>query len=449
MKKKYLLPFAITFCIAALCACTNTESEESALEKVESYDDTVDTSQYVYQDDIADWLTPEDKYYYTADYDNSENIDTLENNYIVRGDRLYFQVSRDGDSLWAYMSLITGEKLYLCPDPLCPHTKESGCMYLNITNLIFAPGSDSVMYVIRTNSTADGLYDAIYLIDTENDIFREIYKENVEKYKYNQYTLRFILNNKLYFQNTQTISEIVDGKVEKKTNYIMLTLDLDTNNVEKISESSQASDRCLLANDQYMFFDDDEYHQLYATDLNSKNKQTIMEYDDEFTIRNVYFDKTTQELFFILCSKYMVGISHNDIEEGYVYCIDKNLNCSKIDMPTEKITGIQLTRNYIYYTTYDPIYYGVSPRGIDCIDETGNKIYRVSRSGTTASEPVFDGHEKIFFDINYKGYIVTGNYIYIAYVILHEEGGMIWFRSMGSTARINFKDETIKWLNLD
>jgi hypothetical protein len=244
----------------------------------------------------------------------------------------------------------------------------------------------------------------------------------------------------------QTISEIIDGKVEKKTNYIMMALDLDKSETEQISESSQASDRCLLANDQYMLFDDDENHKLYATNLNFENRQTIMEYNDEFTIRNVYFDNTTQELFFVMCSKFLVGISRNKIEEGYVYCIDKNFNCNKIDMPTEKIIGIQLTRNYIYYTTYDPIYYGISPRGTECIDETGNKIYRVNRSDTISSELIFDGHSVIFFGL---GYIITCNYLYIDYASFHEEGGMTWFRRMGSTARVNFAEGTIKWLNLD
>jgi curli biogenesis system outer membrane secretion channel CsgG len=43
MRIRFLLPFAAAVCIAALCACTNTESEKSALEKAESYADTVDT----------------------------------------------------------------------------------------------------------------------------------------------------------------------------------------------------------------------------------------------------------------------------------------------------------------------------------------------------------------------------------------------------------------------
>ena len=60
-------------------------------------------------------------------------------------------------------------------------------------------------------------------------------------------------------------------------------------------------------------------------------------------------------------------------------------------------------------------------------------------------EVAFDGHEELFF----RDYFVTGDYLYFAYyaLVIREEGQV--FRRMGATARVNMKENTIKWLNLD
>ncbi len=437
--------------IIAFYACTNSESENNALKKAEEYNKTISNNLYAYQNNLTDWLTPEKEYIYSENGDSSKNIIGLSDNYFMNRDRLYFQVSRNlSYNMWAYMSIKTGEKYYMCPDPLCPHTRESGCKYLDIISLVFSPDSSNIIYAVKTILSENGIYDVIYFIDTENNIMRELYKsDSISRETYNSFYLQYINNDKLYFLVTQRTNKKGDnGELEKTINYYTMSFDLTTNKVEQLHNAYANLEygSFMFVNKNNIFFIDDSNNRLYTTDLNYENEKIIFNYDNDYIVRNFYYDENTQELYFILCSKYMFTISDNEITEGYVYCIDKDLKCRKIDMPSDKIINIQLTNNYIYYFIYDPIDYGNSPRGGSSIDKTGNKLYRVNRNDTSISELVFDGHSKMFFDL---GYFVIGDYIYLDCFTLVNEGDLTWFRRTGSTARVNFKEGTIKWLNLD
>ena len=115
-------------------------------------------------------------------------------------------------------------------------------------------------------------------------------------------------------------------------------------------------------------------------------------------------------------------------------------------MPSELITDIQLTNDYIYYTVFDPVQYGVTRQGSPTVDETGNKLYRVKRSDTSSEELVFDGQNEVIFK---DDYFVSGDYLYITYWKPKTRDGITYFYRIGSKARINMKENTIKWINLD
>lgn len=98
---------------------------------------------------------------------------------------------------------------------------------------------------------------------------------------------------------------------------------------------------------------------------------------------------------------------------------------------------------------YDPVSYGVSPQGKATVDRTGGKLYRTSRADTRKGELIFDSKGEFIINTYGSGYFVSGDYIYFDYNNVMKEGGMVWFRRAGSTARVNFKKNTISWLNVD
>lgn len=438
-----------------MCSCTDTKSEDDALQKIQKYDNTVSVDIYNYQNDLAEWLSPENEYVFNSDSDNSDSIIRIyDSTYTIKEDRLYFTVRRDNNDVWAYVSLKTGEKFYLCPDPLCPHTEESGCKYLNLKELIFVPGSSNLIYTVKNIFSDNGIsYDVVCLLDSDNDTLLELLGSDfLNPNVHNMFDLCFINSEYLYFTNIRITSEKAEnGEVDQKTEENLMTLNFVTNEVNEINNkySSQEYGRYFFADEQHIFFIDFNNKKFFATDLNFENEQTILEYGKEFNIRNFFYDESTSEFYIGLYSDYMFGYSDNETEEGNIYCVNSNLECLKLDMSSEKIVDFQLTNGYIYYAVYAPVNYGMTPWGIQCIDETGNKIYRVNRNNTAESELVFDGHAQLFYNSVSSGYIVTGDYIYMNYLSLTEEEDKAWFRIMGSTARINFKNQTIKWLNLD
>ena len=127
-----------------------------------------------------------------------------------------------------------------------------------------------------------------------------------------------------------------------------------------------------------------------------------------------------------------------------VYKIDKEFNITEIPMPSEMITSIQLTKDYIYYTVYDPIQYGTR-KGHPILDTTGGKIYRVARDNTTEGELFFDAKGELIFR---GAYCVVGDNLYLQYYKLKGVADDTSFYYTGSIARVNVKENTLKWINL-
>ena len=113
-------------------------------------------------------------------------------------------------------------------------------------------------------------------------------------------------------------------------------------------------------------------------------------------------------------------------------------------MPSEMITSFQLTRDYIYYTVYDPIQLG-SKNGRPLLDTTGGKIYRVPRDNTTEGELFFDAKGELIFR---GAYCVVGDNLYLQYYKVRGSGDDMSTYYTGSIARVNVKENTLKWINL-
>jgi len=370
----------------------------------------------------------------------------------VKGDRIYYSVEINNKSSFSYITLKTGESFSLCLDPLCDHTLEGGCKYLGIHQMIFSKESYDVFYSVKTDTSFDKVQapvSSICCFDAKKGTINEIFNGYLsENNILRMIILRLIDRNKLYFTAIrEKESKVIEEKIEREYEEILMSVDLTTYELSEVNNKYKNNEHgeYFLTDGKYIYFIDRIAGRLFATDMNFENETTILEYGNEFYISSFYYDADTSEIYICVSSLYMIGSSKTVIEDGNIYCIDENLNYSKLDMPSDKILAFKMTNEYFYYTVYDPIFYGTAPNGNPCTLENGNKIYRVSRDDTAEGELVFDGHEKLFF----KDYMVTGDFIYMYYIKFMKEGGFTWFRYTGVTARVDMENDTIKWFNLN
>jgi len=433
---------AVLLCIFLLASCSVGKDTEELLGQVEQYTkETAEVSDYVYQKELGAWLAPETNYHYAEEDDRSDHIvDLWGGMYNIQQERLYFHISQataesSGSKVMTYINLKTGEKHYLCPDPLCSHTYESGCLFIDLPSPVFDPENSRIAYSVRNSKSQNG----IYKIDLTNNVIKLVHHaETADPDVYhNTYRIKFINENILYFTDT-----VIYKKTDENGNSIryeeifLKSLNLDTGAVMSLNSDFDQMINCVYISEEIMFHIDNEEKRFYATDKNANNEKTILTYDTDYYVGGMYFDTAANTIFLLIT---------NNTDSGILYRIGQDLSCEQIPLPSDRILSFQLTDNYIYYTVYDPVEYGTSPRGGAAIDESGSKIYRTPRSNPTEGELVFDGKGELFF----RDYVITGNYLYLEYYSLIEEGGFIWFRRMGSTMRVNFAEGTLKWLNLD
>ena len=451
-QKKYVfITILIISAIIISCSCNDKKVTSDDLERIEKYsNETAKNSEQNYAD-IADWLSPEEQYSYKST-DNSYNITDIYNpNYFVEDDRLYYEVRINNELSFSYITLKTGESFSLCPDPLCDHTLEGGCKYLGLHQIIFSKESDDIFYSVKTTFYEElkVIISSICCIDAKKGTISEIFNGYLSGNNILQMlTLRLIDNNQLYFTAIrEKSSKITDGIIEREYEETLMSVDLTTYELSIVDNKYKNNEHgeYFFTDGKYIYFIDRIAGRLFATDMNFENETTILKYGNEYSVSSFYYDADTSEIFICVRSLYMIGSSETVIEDGNIYCIDENFNCSKLDMPSDKILAFKLTNEYFYYTVYDPIFYGTTPYGIPCTLYNGNKIYKVSRDDTVENELVLDGHEKLYF----SDYTVTGDFIYIYYSQLIKDDDLTWFNTTGVIARIDIENDTIKWLNMN
>ncbi len=447
MKKRIFCILTAFILILPAFSCSKTKLDEQIQANINKYDNYEDNlSQYDYQKDIGKAYSAETEYKYDENSDNMDGIvPMIFNQYKIYNDKIYFNITRRYDhsdertaDMLAYIDIKNGTKHYICPDPLCKHSYSGGCKYLGFSDPVFL--NENIFYSVRLDMSKDSTMDindmcfSIYKIETEKDIAEKLYSsENF----YECILLTFINNNKLYFFKVKSIDEENKEKSRKNVQEYY-TLDLSSNKTEKI-ENTLYDDIYLsyfFSNGKYIYFR--TMNDFFVTDTSYNNKKIVYSLKENENFSDFYYDRNTDEMYF--------GINNITDKYGYIYKAGDSLECEKLDMPNDNIYNYQLSGYSIYYTVYDPIIYGKSPYGgIITTDETGEKIYKTDRKNPSVEIPVFDGKGEFVLG----GYIIVGDYLYINYAYLMEEGGFAWFRSAAATVRINLYEKTIKWINFD
>ena len=434
MYKRIIVLLALS---ALLVSCSDNTTDDL----ISKYEDVEIDSNPKYIADV-DWLQPETEYSYN---DVNENIVAVYKGiYERKGDRIYLQTKSDGASTYNYISLTTGDQFNFCPDPLCPHTRDGGCQYLDIVDMLLSKTDEDIVYIVKDYFDGETACNYICEIDLENNTIERIYgKKNSELF--DAYNMRFINDNKIYFEVNRKHT-IKDESQSLPDEYFYMELDLVTHEAREIKNEYTSGEygSCIFASDDYFFFSDSDGTRLLATDKNFENSIIVYDFPGNYSLVSPYYDYETDEFYCVIYSNFMTKLSDDGVTEGYILRVDGDLNVERLDMRSDLILDMQLTRDYIYYTSYDPIEYGISPRGGVCYDESGGKIWRVPRDDvSTEPELIFDGHGEFAFRM---GYYAVGDCLYLDYSEIVQENGTGYFRWHGINARVNFVDGTIKWL---
>ena len=460
--KKFNLAALAVLALLLLSSCSK-ENKGIVIEKTQNLLDDAPTAPegYEYLEGVGSWLSAETEYK-SSPYDN---IVSIKGNYFsITNDNIYFQLKKEeskrdetgyyytlGDPIYAYISGQTGEKHFICPDPLCTHGAYSGCQYLNLGNLTFSSSDTSLMYATRS-AVEDGVfYPTVYEINNSAATITPIYKpdDKSEGLDMVYLELMFEKDGKLYFiYNSQYEYVNENGETEHDEKAKLMSLDLKTKQTEVLNED--LSTRVGLMGEVWdkLLFGDGDTLELYYTDYNFENPVTVMKFEDGYGLKNLFYDGNTDELYMLSYYGELMYPRNPDMSGKDIHCkvykIDKDFNITEIPMPSEMITSIQLTKDYIYYTVYDPIQYGTR-KGHPILDTTGGKLYRVARDNTTDGKLFFDAKGELIF----KGsYCVVGDNLYLQYYKLKGVADDTSFYYTGSIARVNVAENTLKWINL-
>ena len=425
----------VLLAVLPLVACSDGNEQEL----IEKYGNVETESDFIAD---IDWLEPETEYSYDGE---DENIVAIYSElYNRQGDRLYLQTKSGAANTYNYINLKPGEQFILCPDPLCPHTRDSGCQFIDIS-CIQVSDDENIVYAVKYCFDDEASWNQICELDLVNNTIKPIYGEKSLK-RFDIYMPYFIAGRKLYFETRRRNypEEMIAAGVARDEVFLM-ELDLDTYEVRTFDNKYAAREygSCIYADDEYFFFSDSERSRLFVTDRNFDNEQVVYDFPDNYQLTSPYYDNDTDEFYCVIYSKFMTKLSDDGVTEGYILRVDGDLNVERLDLRSDLILDMQLTRDYIYYTSYDPIEYGISPRGGVCYDESGGKIWRVPRDDVLAEpELIFDGRGEFAF----LGYYAVGDCLYLDYSEIVQENGIGYFRWHGINARVNFVDGTIKWL---
>ena len=460
--KKFNLAALAVLALLLLSSCSK-ENKGIVIEKTQNLLDDAPTAPegYEYLEGVGSWLSAETEYK-SSPYDN---IVSIKGNYFsITNDNIYFQLKKEeskrdetgyyytlGDPIYAYISGQTGEKHFICPDPLCTHGAYSGCQYLNLGNLTFSSSDTSLMYATRS-AVEDGVfYPTVYEINNSAATITPIYKpdDKSEGLDMVYLELMFEKDGKLYFiYNSQYEYVNENGETEHDEKAKLMSLDLKTKQTEVLNED--LSTRVGLMGEVWdkLLFGDGDTLELYYTDYNFENPVTVMKFEDGYGLKNLFYDGNTDELYMLSYYGELMYPRNPDMSGKDIHCkvykIDKDFNITEIPMPSEMITSIQLTKDYIYYTVYDPIQYGTR-KGHPIHDTTGGKLYRVARDNTTDGKLFFDAKGELIFKGAYR---VVGDNLYLQYYKLKGVADDTSFYYTGSIARVNVKENTLKWINL-
>ncbi|MCL1794780.1 MAG: hypothetical protein FWG34_13035 [Oscillospiraceae bacterium] len=412
-------------------SCRESKIDEQILLDIEDFNDSF----HAFELNRGNFL-PERNYISPS----TENINgIISSNYNFNDDKFYFWLTKKydtadqstGRNMIAYVNIKTGIHHYICTDLLCKHTEFDECKYLNFSDIYFA--EKNVFYTARM----DDSIHTIYQVDLDRDSVVKVYKSQgsylraIGSYKKNFYF--FEINHKT---------------VNKETKYYenLKSIDINTKNIEEhgclLEKYTDINASVFyIGNDKFYFM---SLNKIFTTDLFFENETLICKIAEDERIGDYYYDEKTDELFF--------NVRNQEENTGTIY-VYKNDELNKINMPHENIYCFQLTNNMIYYSPYDPIYYGTAAdfQHTQVYDYTGGKIYAADKNNPIKAKLIFDAEKNFIIYNPFNSYVIIGDYLYFDDPELVEDGEFIYFNVAQKLekVRINMKENTIKYIRFE
>ncbi|MBQ8370159.1 MAG: hypothetical protein IJY35_09295 [Clostridia bacterium] len=341
--------------------------------------------------------------------------------FYISGGKYYFMVSRritrpsgtgtatETNHMLAYMDSASGNAAYACSDPLCRHVTEEECRFANLRECRFTE-TPGVFYGFRESGL---LGRTIWLADLNEGTSRPMHEvswmSSAVGYE----------NGKLYFYEWE---EITQGRQTVNV-YTYCTLDHETG---EVTETGRLPDDWpyrrksadLVLNGELYFMTDDA---LVKTDAQFETAVELAELPAP--VVQWYLDRNTGELFLLTGDR--------DTFTGSLYVL-RNGELMPLTLTHEEICSFSITEDRIYYTAYDPVYYGTSSLGQlseslaetpKTYDYTGGRVYAADRGNPSGkSEMVYEADG---FDQNHMAYLkefaVVGDSLYFKEVTLSRQ----------------------------
>jgi len=359
--------------------------------------------------------------------------------FVINDGKMYFELKGNEASgttiMHAYVDLKTGNFSYVCNDPLCGHDNTEECRYLNLQTLTFTdkPG---ICYGVRCSDQPF----TIYRVDLNRDTLTAI-----GEFDGLSTELIGCSRGKLYYADWENVTD--DRQTKRITR--LYSADDSTGKSTEIrvipEEWEMAPLLKLLWHDGNIYFTNSDT--LCVTDLSFKNVREIFRYTE--VPGTMFLDNNTGELFFSQYDK--------DRRSGSVY-VYRDGDVTELTLPHSEIYYFTMDNEKFYYSTYDPIYYGISnaayyqkkdPNKCMVYDYSGGKIYAVDRDNPSQNaELIYDNNGETILCNGNHHYTVIDGYLYYDEVAVKREvlGGME-FTTIASAEqqekiRVNLADGT-------
>jgi len=354
--------------------------------------------------------------------------------------KYYFSVKKARESTKMYIDLATGESHYVCPDPLCPHTKDADetCGAYSVPGMNIREGKG---YDWLLTSDKDAPWIQTFTL-TERDLTTGkvkalySYDSNVMEEKYALPAGSCIDGNLLWFTNREFVT---DGETKTQTRHdIVYTCDLTTGEISEPyhlpDEYDQEGTGILWVQDG-LFYMRSPQTKLFVTDQTFSERRVLIDEPvpvngrDQVNYR--ISDENTGEVFLLYGNKAE--------KNGTIYRICDG-EIEELSMPHEEIYQFRLTKDKIYYMTYEASEYSAPWQEHEY---GGGKIYVTDRETRETAELFFDSKMQIPL---IDSWYVVGNYVYVN-VRDYTPNGDHPFSTIQNlkTARIHVTDGTIRY----
>jgi len=448
--KKYIIPVILILFLTILSSCRDISVDEDIIKNDIVYDIRRNSELKRYYGDFE----PEENYIPTNTIDLDGILSPV---YMFNNNRFYFPVNKryeievdggtsgGGMTMLTYIDLHSGKQRFICPDPLCKHMPDE-CKYIDLQTAFFAEKN-----IFYTTFIDGGFYEnwtdrrfVIAKVDLNNDRIDIVYRTEEDPSR-QAVNVEGIYNNKLYFfVDTRTENE---GQREVTSTRTLKIMDLSTHN---LSEAVNFPEQYVNIWSSIMFIDENTFYfqslrNIFTTDFNFENEKIIYSFENNERLGNYFYDTSTKELFFL---------ARNTKDNTGIIYVYGNSAIKKLNMPHTDIYSFMLTNGEIYYSPYESIFLGISPRDDlpmkdrEVYNYTKGKIYVTDRHSREEAELIFDDGANFNYVIGGSEvceYIIIGDYMYFPYMEFLDDGTHVWFRSAHflEQVRINLKENTI------